>query len=60
MKPSTKATIALPFTVVFLTLVLYLVVTHPGILLYPLLIVSFVAIIGSIWYALYTSFGGEI
>jgi hypothetical protein len=60
MKPSTKATIALPFTIGFLTLLFYLVVTHPAILLYPLLIVSFVVIIGSIWYALYSSFGGEI
>jgi hypothetical protein len=60
MKPSTKDTIALPFTVGFLTLLFYLLITHPAILLYPLLIVSFVGIIGSIWYALYRSFGGEI
>ena len=60
MKPSTKATIALPFTVGLLALVFYLVATHPAILIYPLLIVSFVAILGSLWYALYRSFGGDI
>jgi hypothetical protein len=60
MKPATKATIALPFTIGLITLVFYLVITHPAILIYPLLIVSFVAIMGSVWYALYRSFGGEI
>jgi hypothetical protein len=60
MKPSTKATIALPFTVGLIALGIYLLITHPAILLYPLLIVSFLGIIGSIWYALYRSFGGEI
>jgi hypothetical protein len=60
MKPETKATIALPFTVGLIALGFYLVITHPAILLYPLLIVSFLGIIGSIWYALYRSFGGEI
>jgi hypothetical protein len=60
MKPSTKATIALPFTFGLIALGFYLLITHPTILIYPLLIVSFVGIIGSIWYALYRSFGGEI
>ena len=60
MKPATKATIALPFTVGFLTLVFYLVITHPAIFIYSLLIVSFLGILGSIWYALYRSFGGQI
>jgi hypothetical protein len=60
MKPATKATIALPFTVGLIALGIYLLITHPTILLYPLLFVSFVVIIGSIWYALYSSFGGEI
>lgn len=60
MKPSTKSTIALPFTVGLISLGIYLLITHPAILLYPLLIVSFIAIMGSIWYALYRSFGGEI
>jgi hypothetical protein len=60
MKPETKATIALPFTVGLIGLGIYLLITHPAILLYPLIIVSFLGIIGSIWYALYRSFGGEI
>jgi hypothetical protein len=60
MKPATKATIALPFTVGLIAFGIYLLITHPAILLYPLLIVSFLGILGSVWYALYTSFGGEI
>jgi hypothetical protein len=60
MKPATKATIAFPFTVGFIALGIYLLITHPAILLYPLLIVSFLGILGSIWYALYRSFGGNI
>jgi len=60
MKPSTKATIALPFTFGLIALGIYLLIIHPEILLYPLLIVSFVAILGSLWYALYRSFGGDI
>jgi hypothetical protein len=60
MKPATKATIALPFTVGLITLGIYLLITHPAMLLYPLLFVSFLGILGSIWYALYRSFGGEI
>ena len=60
MKPATKATIALPFTVGLIALGIYLLITHPVILLYPLLFVSFLGILGSIWYALYRSFGGGI
>ena len=60
MKPATKATIALPFTVGLIALGIYLLITNPALLLYPLLIVSFVAILGSLWYALYRSFGGDI
>ncbi len=60
MKPATKATIALPFTVGLISLVSYLVITHPAILIYPLIFVSGVGIMGSLWYALYRSFGGNI
>lgn len=60
MKPATKATIALPFTIAFIVLAFYLVATHPAIILIPLVIVSFSGIIGSVWYSLYRSFGGEI
>jgi hypothetical protein len=60
IKPATKATIALPFTVGLIALGIYLLITNPALLLYPLLIVSFVAILGSLWYALYRSFGGDI
>jgi len=59
MKPATKATIALPFTIGLIALFLYLVITHPAILIYPLIFMSIVSIIGSVWYALYCSFGGE-
>jgi len=60
MKPETKATIALPFTVGLIGLGIYLLITNPALLLYPLLIVSFFGILGSIWYSLYRSFGGDI
>jgi hypothetical protein len=60
MKPATKATIALPFTVGLVGLGVYFLITNPAIFLIPLLIVSFVGIIGSVWYALYRSFGGEV
>ena len=55
-----KATIALPFTIGLIALFLYLVITHPAILIYPLIFVSIAGIIGSIWYALFCFFGGEI
>ena len=55
-----KATIALPFTVGLIALFLYLIITHPAILIYPLIFVSIAGIIGSIWYALFCFFGGEI
>lgn len=60
MKPETKATIAFPFTVGLIGLGIYFLITHPAILLYPLLIVSCLGILGSIWYALYRCFEGEI
>ena len=60
MKPATKATIALPFTLGLIGLGVYFLITNPAILVIPLLFVSFVGMIGSIWYALYRCFGGEI
>jgi hypothetical protein len=60
MKPATKATIALPFAIGLIALVFYLVIMHPAMFIYPLLIVSFLGIMGSVWYALYCSFGGKI
>ena len=58
MKPELKATIALPFTIGLIALFLYLIITHPAILIYPLIFVSIAGIIGSVWYSLYTLFGG--
>ena len=56
-----KATIALPFTIGLIALFLYLVITHPVIFIYyPLIFVSIAGIIGSVWYSLYTLFGGDI
>jgi hypothetical protein len=60
MKPSTKATIALPFTVGLIGLGVYFLITNPAILLIPLLFISGCGMLGAIWYALYRSFGGEI
>jgi hypothetical protein len=60
MKPATKATIALPFTLGLIAFVFYSVIAHPAILIYPLIFVSGVGIIGSVWYALYRCFGGDI
>jgi hypothetical protein len=52
--------VLLGFIVGLIGLGIYLLITNPALLLYPLLIVSFVGILGSIWYSLYRSFGGEI
>ncbi len=60
MKPATKATIALPFTIGLIVFGFYAVIAHPAILIYPLIFVSGVGIMGSLWYALYRSFGGNI
>ena len=60
MSPQVKATIALPFTLGLIGLGVYFLITNPAILLIPLLIVSFAGMIGSIWYALYRCFGGDI
>ena len=61
MKPATKATIALPFTIGLIALFVYLIITYPTILIYyPLIFVSIAGIIGSLWYALYCFFGGDI
>jgi hypothetical protein len=60
MKPEVKASITLPLMIIILGLLGYFVGTHLLIVGWGLLIVSFVGILGSIWYALYRSFGGEI
>jgi ABC-type anion transport system duplicated permease subunit len=60
MTPSTKATLALPFTVGLIVFLFYAVITHPALLIYPLIFVSGVGIIGSVWYALYRCFGGNV
>jgi hypothetical protein len=60
MRPSTKATIALPFVVGLIAFVLSLAYTHPALFIYLLLFISVCGILGAIWYALYTSFGGKI
>tara|TARA_R110000868_G_scaffold189769_2_gene433314 strand:- start:234 stop:416 length:183 start_codon:yes stop_codon:yes gene_type:complete len=59
MKPHIKATIALPITVGMIALVIYLVSIYPVIIMAPLIIVSFIGILSSLWYGLYISFGGE-
>ncbi len=60
MKPSTKATIVLPFAVGFIAFVFSLAFLHPTIFVSLLLFISGCGILGSIWYSLYRSFGGDI
>jgi xanthosine utilization system XapX-like protein len=60
MTPEVKATITLPLAIIILGLLGYFVGTHALIVGWGLIIISLIAIIGSIWYALYTLFGGEV
>jgi hypothetical protein len=60
MKPHVKATIALPFATAAIVLLFWIFITNPGLFIWPTLAISFIGFLGSIWYALYVSFGGKV
>jgi len=59
MKPQIKASITLPFAVLLIILVVYLLATHPIIFGWMVFIPSLLGLLGVVWYSLYSMFGGE-
>lgn len=59
MKPQVKASITLPFAVLLIILVVYLLATHPIIFGWMVFIPSLLGLLGCVWYALFSLFGGE-
>jgi hypothetical protein len=60
MKPEVKATITLPLAIVILGFLFYLIGTNLMIVSWILISIFILAILGSVWYTLYTLFGGEV
>jgi len=59
MKPQIKASITLPFAVLLIILVVYLLATHPIIFGWMVFIPSLLGLLGVVWYSLFSLFGGE-
>ena len=62
MTPQAKATIVLPFIVLIFGGFFYLLLVYPLIVIFlsrVILFLSFLGILGALWYGLYTFFGGE-
>ena len=59
LSPQIKATITLPFVILAIGAVLYFLFTYQWVLPIILATISTLAILGSLWYGLYTFFGGE-
>jgi hypothetical protein len=59
ISPQVKASIALPFAVLLIILVAYLLATHPIIFGWMVFIPSLLGLLGCVWYALFSLFGGE-
>ena len=59
ISPQIKATIALPFATALLTAFIVLLGTYPQFFAGLVIIIATIGILGSIWYALYSLFGGE-
>jgi hypothetical protein len=60
MKPEIKASIALPFAIAVIAGAVIVLTSHPAIFIWGLMGISSIAIIGSLWYALYNIFGGKV
>jgi phage-related minor tail protein len=60
MKPEIKASIALPFAIAVIAAAVIVLTSHPAIFIWGLMGISSIAIIGSLWYALYNIFGGKV
>jgi hypothetical protein len=59
MKPQVKASITLPFAVLLIVLVVYLLATHPIIFGWMVFIPSLLGLLGVVWYSLFSLFGGD-
>ena len=59
ISPQVKASITLPFAVLLIILVVYLLATHPIIFGWMVFITSRLGLLGCIWYALFSLFGGK-
>ena len=59
ISPQVKASVTLPFAVLLIILVVYLLATHPIHFGWMVFIPSLLGLLGCIWYALYSLFGGE-
>ena len=62
LSPQVKASITLPFIVFSFGGLFYLLLIYPSIVIFlsrVILFLSFLGILGAIWYGLYRFFGGE-
>jgi NADH:ubiquinone oxidoreductase subunit 4 (subunit M) len=59
ISPQVKATIALPFATALLTAFIVLLGTYPQFFTGLVIIIATIGLLGSIWYALFSLFGGE-
>ena len=59
ISPQVKATVTLPFAVLLVVLVVYLLATHPIIFGWMVFVPSLLGLLGVVWYALFSLFGGE-
>lgn len=58
MKPQHKATLALPFAIATIVTLIHFLVTYPAISATIFVILLSIAMVGIIWYWLFTFFGG--
>jgi hypothetical protein len=59
ISPQVKATLTLPFATALLTAFVVLLGTYPQFFAGLIIGIATIGILGSIWYALYSMFGGE-
>jgi hypothetical protein len=59
MKPTTKATLALPLAIAVIVGTLTFLATHPIVVAFLLGVPAVLGILGSLWYSLYVMFGGK-
>jgi hypothetical protein len=59
MKPTTKATLALPLAIAVIAGTLAFLATHPIVVVFLLGVPAVLGILGSLWYSLYVMFGGN-
>ena len=59
ISPQVKASITLPFAVLLVVLVVYLLATHPIIFGWMVVVPSLLSLLGCVWYALFSLFGGK-